>query len=108
MLVSVLGNTLSAAEAPRKQAEIDLITIKKEPQFLLAALSVGRNTSLSVEIRQAALTSMRMFVQQNWSPEENDGFHMHIPDEAKNQIRPGVLDLVLNAEDERKVKIAAR
>jgi len=106
-LVQVLANTQLAAEGPRKQAELDLKHARSNPAFPISLINVARHSSVEVQIRQAALTTLRQFIENNWSGENDDGPVIPIPDDVKDQIRPLVLDLALNSED-RKIKTAAR
>ncbi len=107
-LAQLLANTQLTQETPRKLAEIDLIHARSNPEFPLALVRIGSHVAAPVEIRQAALTTVRKFIEDNWSPEGSDGPHIPIPDTTKEQIRESILQLVLNTEDERKVKVAAR
>lgn len=107
-LVQVLANTQLAAEGPRKQAELDLKRAQTNPAFPLSLANIGRHASISVEIRQAALSTLRRFIESNWSGENDDGPVIPIADPVKDQVRPLVLDLALNFDGDRKIKTAAR
>jgi len=107
-LVRLLASTQLPQEGPRKQAEIDLIRAKTNPDFPLSLARIGSHPQATVEIRQSALTYLRKFVEENWSPEHTDGIPIPIADPVKDQLRQAVLQLVLNDEKERKVKVAAR
>ncbi|KAM7188180.1 armadillo-type protein [Naviculisporaceae sp. PSN 640] len=102
-----LANTQLAQETPRKQAELELLNLRTNPEFPQALLRIGAHTQATVQIRQSALSVLRKFVEDNWSPEGGDGLHIPIPDVTKDAIRQGILELVLGPEDERKVKVAA-
>ncbi|KAK3389378.1 armadillo-type protein [Podospora didyma] len=107
-LVQLLANTQLSQEGPRKQAELDLTNARTSPDFPLTLARIGSHASLPVEIRQAALTNLRQFIEENWSPEGGDGPHIPIPDPVKDQLRHVVLELVLSqGEEQRKVKLAA-
>ncbi|KAJ8121138.1 hypothetical protein ONZ43_g2334 [Nemania bipapillata] len=118
-LVRVLANTQLAAEGPRKQAELDLKRAQTNPAFPLSLTNIGRHAIISVEIRQAALSTLRRFIERNWSggndndndsdngSESDGGPAIPIPDPVKDQIRPLVLDLALNFDGDRKIKTAA-
>ncbi|KAI1502388.1 armadillo-type protein [Biscogniauxia marginata] len=106
-LVQVLANTQLPAEGPRKQAEIDLKHAQTNPAYPLSLANISRHTSISLEIRQAALSALRIFIEKNWSGEGDDGPTIPIADNVKDQIRPMVLDLAINSDDDRKVKTAA-
>ena len=107
-LVQLLAKTHLPQEGPRKQAEIDLLRARTNPDFPLALARIGCHTAAPVEIRQSALTTLRRFVEENWSPEGTDGPHIPIADQTKDHLRNAILELVLSPEDERKVKLGAR
>lgn len=107
-LVQVLANTQLPAEGPRIQAELDLKRAQTNPAFPLSLANIGRHTSVSVEVRQAALSTLRRFIESNWSGENDEGFVISIAEDIKDQIRPLVLDLALNFDGDRKIKTAAR
>ncbi|KAK8106025.1 importin-beta domain-containing protein [Apiospora kogelbergensis] len=104
-LVQVLANTQLAAEGPRKQAELDLKQAQTNPAYPLSLVNIASHTSISVEIRQQAISTLRLFTERNWSGESDDGHVIPISDAAKDQIRPILLELALNSE--RKIKAAA-
>ncbi|KAI1169901.1 armadillo-type protein [Nemania sp. FL0916] len=106
-LVQSLANTQLAAEGPRMQAELDLKRARTNPAFPLSLTNIGRHESVSVEIRQAALSSLRRFIEANWSGENDDGPTIPIADAVKDQIRPLILDLAVNFDGDRKIKTAA-
>lgn len=107
-LVQVLANTQLAAEGPRKQAELDLKQARLNPAYPLSLANIGKHSSISIEIRQAALSALRLFIENNWSGENDEGNVIPISDAAKDQIRPILLELALSADQERKIKTAAR
>ncbi|KAM7215961.1 armadillo-type protein [Rhypophila decipiens] len=106
-VAQLLANTQLNEEAPRQQAEIDLKNLRTNPEYPLALLRIGSHTAVGVNIRQAALTTLRKVVEENWSPEGGDGPHIPITDVAKEALRQGILELVLGPEPERKLKVAA-
>ncbi|KAI5866720.1 ARM repeat-containing protein [Durotheca rogersii] len=106
-LVQVLANTQLAAEGPRKQAELDLKHASTNPAYLLSLANIARHASITVDVRQAALSALRLFIEKNWSGESDSGPAIPIADSIKDQIRPMVLDLALNSEDDKKIKAAA-
>ncbi|KAL1868216.1 hypothetical protein VTK73DRAFT_3809 [Phialemonium thermophilum] len=105
--VQLLANTQLPAEGPRKQAELDLIHAKTNPDFPLILARIGVHASAPTDIRQAALSYLRKFIEENWNPDTPDAAHIPIADTVKDQLRTMMLELVLNPEDERKVKTAA-
>ena len=107
-MVQLLANTQLAAQGPRQQAEIDLSRAKSNPEFPLALARIAAHTNAPSEIRQSALSTLRKFVVDNWSPDDYDEQRYPIPDPTKDQLRSMMLELVLNTEVERKVKTAAR
>ncbi|KAI0013023.1 ARM repeat-containing protein [Xylariaceae sp. FL0662B] len=106
-LVQVLSNTQLSAEGPRKQAELDLKHAQSNPAFPLSLTNIARHSSIAIDIRQAALSALRLFVERNWSGDATSGPSILIADSVKDQIRPMLLDLALNSEDDRKIKIGA-
>ncbi|KAH8681548.1 putative importin beta-5 subunit [Xylariales sp. PMI_506] len=106
-LVQVLSNTQSSAEGPRKQAELDLKHAQTNPAFPISLANIGSHTAISTEIRQAALTTLRQFIERNWSGESDDGPVIPISDQVKEQVRNVVLELALSADEERKIKTGA-
>ena len=106
-LVQVLANTQLAAEGPRKQSELDLKNAQSNPAYPLSLANIAGHSSVSVDIRQVALSSLRQFIERNWSGESDEGPTIPIADGVKEQIRPAVLGLAINVED-RKIKTAAR
>ncbi|KAH8900212.1 ARM repeat-containing protein [Thozetella sp. PMI_491] len=106
-LAQVLANTQLSQEGPRKQAELDLLRARTNPEFPLALAKIGVHTAAPVEIRQSALTTLRKFVEENWSPEGSDDIPIPISDATKEQLKTVLLELVLSPEDERKVKLVA-
>ncbi|KAI0132653.1 importin-beta domain-containing protein [Xylariales sp. AK1849] len=105
-LVQVLSNTQSSAEGPRKQAEIDLKHAQANPAFPLSLATIGSHTSISVDIRQAALSTLRQYIVRNWSGESDEGPTLPISDQVKDQVRSVTLELALST-DERKIRTAA-
>ncbi|KAI1876843.1 uncharacterized protein JN550_000915 [Neoarthrinium moseri] len=106
-LVQYLTNTQSAAEGPRKQAELDLKHAQSKEAFPLALANIGSHASISIEIRQAALSSLRQFIERNWSGESDEGPTIPISDPVKEQVRNVLLELALGSDGERKIKTAA-
>ncbi|KAK3378686.1 armadillo-type protein [Lasiosphaeria ovina] len=107
-LVQLLASTQLALEAPRRQAELELERARNNPDFPLSLARIGAHVEAPVEIRQSALTVLRKFLEENWSPDGGDGPHIPIPDQVKDQLRHIVLELVLSpGEEQRKVKLAA-
>lgn len=106
-LIQVLSNTQSSAEGLRKQAELDLKHAQTNPAYPLSLANIASHTSIAIDIRQAALSSLRQFIERNWSGESDEGAVIPVADAVKDQIRPVVLELALSSDDERKIKTAA-
>lgn len=108
-LATLLVNTQSKDEGPRKKAELDLVKAQTNPEFPLALIRISRAQDATVELRQSAWTYLRKFVENNWAPDNETGAlpQIPIPDSTKEQIRNAALEQVLGAEGQRKVKVAA-
>ncbi|KAH6995613.1 armadillo-type protein [Ilyonectria sp. MPI-CAGE-AT-0026] len=107
-LVQLLANTQLPDQAPRQQAEIELKRARSNPAFPLSLANVAAHTSIDTSIRQAALTNLRLFIEKNWSAEEDDSEPpIPIADESRGQLKQTLLDLALSPEEDRKVKISA-
>ncbi|KAF5657204.1 importin [Fusarium heterosporum] len=107
-LVQLLSNTQLSDQGPRQQAEIELKRARTNPAFPLSLANIAAHTSIETNIRQAALTNLRLFIENNWSNEElDDEPQIPISDEARAQLKQVLLDLVLSQDDDRKVKISA-
>ncbi|KAI1266092.1 armadillo-type protein [Xylariaceae sp. FL1019] len=106
-LVQILANTQSRDGGPRKQAELDLKQARSNPSFPVFLTNIARHSSVAPGVRQAALSTLRQFIEDNWIDENDDGLAIPIDDAVKVQIRPLLLDLALNSEDDHKIKVAA-
>lgn len=107
-LVQILAATQSSSEGPRKQAELDLKHARSNPAFPVSLANIGSHTSIAIEIRQAALSTLRQFIERNWSGESDEGPTLSISDQAKEQVRSVILEIALSSDEERKIKTAAR
>jgi hypothetical protein len=108
-LVQLLANTQSSEQGPRQQAEIELKHARTNPAFPQSLANVASHTSVNTATRQAALTTLRLFIEGNWSPEQVDGEpQIPISNDARLQLKQTLLDLALSPEEDRKVKISAR
>jgi hypothetical protein len=107
-LVQLLSNTQLADQGPRQQAEIELKRARTNPAFPLSLANIAAHTSIETNIRQSALSNLRLFIEDNWSNDElNEGPLIPISDEVRGQLKQVLLDLVLSQEEDRKVKISA-
>lgn len=107
-LLQLLIETQSSADGPRKQAEKQLQTLHTIPAFPLTLATIAAHRSLSLEIRQSALLTLKAFILAAWSPqfEEFDG-QVLVADEAKSHVRAALLDLATSDTTERKIQNAA-
>ncbi|KAI1809233.1 ARM repeat-containing protein [Poronia punctata] len=106
-LVRTLADTQLNTEGPRKQAELDLQHAQPNPAFPPALANIARHSSVPIHVRQAALSTLRRFIENNWSGENDDGPAIPIADDVREQIRTVALDLAINCEDDRRIKTAA-
>jgi hypothetical protein len=108
-LVQLLANTQLSDQAPRQQAELDLKRASSNPAFPVSLANVAAHSSIATNIRQSALSTLRLFIESNWAiGEVDDEPQIPIADDARTQLKQTLLDLVLGHEEDRKVKIAAR
>lgn len=107
--MQLLANTQLPDQAPRQQAELELLKARKNPAFPVSLAKVASHTSISTAVRQSALTSLRLFIEANWVADDpEDEPVIPIDEETRTFLRQGLLDLVLSEEDDRKIKISAR
>lgn len=110
-LAQLLANTQLAQEEPRKRAELDLKHVQPNPAFPVALANIAAHASVSTDIRQAALTYLRRFIQYNWGEpddDEDEGPQIPIPEATKEQLRHKLLELALSDEPDRKVTSSVR
>jgi importin-9 len=108
-LVTLLTNTQSAEQGPREQAENELKLARTNPAFPVALANIAAHTSVDTSVRQGALSTLRLFIEKNWSGEDRDGEpQIEIPESTRQQLRQVLLELSLSNEDNRKVKISSR
>ncbi|KAL2879038.1 hypothetical protein SGCOL_005738 [Colletotrichum sp. CLE4] len=108
-LVSLLANTQSSDQGPRQQAEIELKHARANPAFPTSLANIANHNSIDVAIRQAALSTLRLFIERNWNPEDRDFAEppVDISDASREQLRNTLLEIALSDEDKRPVKVAA-
>lgn len=107
--MQLLANTQSSDQGPRQLAEIELKRARTNPAFPQSLVNVASHTSVDTATRQAALSTVRRFIESNWSPESADGEpQIPISNEVRHQLKQTLLDLALSPEEDRKVKISAR
>lgn len=104
-VVGLLDQTQSAAEGPRKHAELQLQQLYSNQQFPISLVTIASHESVPLSTRQAALLYLRTFIQATWSP-QFDEFkgHVLVSDETKAQLRRMLLDLATSTTEERKIK----
>ena len=108
-LVQLLSSTQLPEQGPRQQAEIELKRARSNPAFPTALANIASHTSIESNIRQSALSTLRLFIEANWANEDPlDDPQILISDETRSQIRQSLLELALSQEEDRKVKISAR
>jgi hypothetical protein len=109
-LVDLLAKTQLPDQA-RLQAELDLLHARTNPAFPTSLANVAAHVSIDTAIRQAALSTLRLFIEKNWNAgdrEPDQEPQIEIPDASRAHLRQVLLELALSTEDNRKVKVAAR
>lgn len=108
-LIQLLSNTQLPEQAPRLQAEIDLKRAQTNPAYPQSLANIAAHTSVATNVRQAALSTLRQFVERNWAIEDpDDDPPIHISDDVKATLRQTLLELAVSPEEDRKAKISAR
>lgn len=109
-LLHLLTETQSSQAAPRKSAEAQLQSLGGNENFPIGLAAIAAHTGVSVALRQAALTTLRQFVEKNWSGEDEltEGPTFEISEEIKNALRSRLLELATSEEADRKVRTSAR
>ena len=107
-LVQLLSATQTAQEGPRKHAEQQLLSLYGHQELPLGLVGIACHESVPLNIRQAALLSLKNFVLAGWSNSfaEFKG-QVLVTDENKAQIRQRLLELVITDQLDRKLKAAA-
>ncbi|OAQ90061.1 importin beta-5 subunit [Purpureocillium lilacinum] len=104
-LAQLLANTMVPDQAPRLQAEIELKRARTNPAFPVCLANIASHASVAVTVRQAAITSLRQFVVDNWANDEpGDEPPIPISEEAREHVKRSLLDLAIGLEEDRKVK----
>lgn len=109
-VLHLLAETQSAQASPRKSAEAHLQSLGANEKFPISLAAIAAHTGVSIALRQAALTTLRQFVEKNWSgeDEETEGPAFAINDEVKDALRSKLLELATSEDAERKVRTSAR
>lgn len=106
--MQLLANTQLPDQGPRQQAEIELKRVRTNPAYPVSLAKIASHASVSTAVRQSALTSLRQFIENNWAVGDQDEEPIvPIADDTRAILRQSLLDLALNQEDDRKVKISA-
>lgn len=110
-VAQLLAATQTASEAPRKQAEQQLQSLWTHPEYAPGLVAIASHDSVPLNIRQAALASLRQFVTSMWSAQfdefKGQQGDVLVQDDIKVRIREGLLDLALSDQQDRKVKSMA-
>jgi hypothetical protein len=107
-LLRLLADTQLPAEAPRKAAEEHLTAAQLNPAFPPSLAAIASHSSVSPEIRQAALLQLKTWVERNWSGESDDGPTVQLDESTKEGLRRGLLELATSGDADRKIRSAAR
>ncbi|KAJ4367363.1 hypothetical protein N0V83_006944 [Neocucurbitaria cava] len=107
-LVQLLSATQTAQEGPRKHAEQQILSYYGAQELPLGLVGIACHDSVPINIRQAALFSLKNLVLAGWS-DSFDEFkgQILVTDENKAQIRQRLLQLVTTDQLDRKLKAAA-
>lgn len=106
--MDLLAATLESAAAIRTDAERHLEQLYVNELFPLSLISIASHESVPIDIRQAALLSLKNLVLKTWSPslEEFQG-PVAVSDATKTQLRQAILSLATSGEADRKIVGAA-
>ncbi|KAL6706455.1 hypothetical protein ACN47E_005394 [Coniothyrium glycines] len=107
-LVQLLSATQTAQEGPRKHAEQQLLSLYGHQELPLGLVDIACHDSVPLNIRQAALFSLKNFVLAGWS-DSFDEFkgQILVTDDNKAQLRQRLLELATTDQLDRKLKAAA-
>lgn len=107
-LIQLLTSTQLPDQAPRQQAEIDLKRAQTNPAFPQSLANVSAHTSVETNIRQSALSTLRLFIEKNWAVDQlEEEPQVPIGDDVRTSLKQTLLDLAVSPEEDRKVKISA-
>lgn len=107
-LIQLLSSTHLPDQAPRQQAEIDLKRAQTNPAFPQSLANIAAHTSVETNIRQSALSNLRLFIEKNWAGDQDEEPQIPIGDDVRASLKQSLLDLAVSPEEDRKVKISAR
>ncbi|KAF2691185.1 ARM repeat-containing protein [Lentithecium fluviatile CBS 122367] len=109
-LVQLLSATQTAQEGPRRQAEQQLQSLYGHQDFPIALVEIARHESVPLNIRQAALLSLKQLVLAGWSESlYSDDYkgRVLVSEENKPKLRQALLELATADNLDRKLKAAA-
>lgn len=108
-LAHLLAEAQRSEQVPRQQAEIELKRAQTNPAYPTALANIASHTSINTGIRQAALSTLRLFIQNNWAVDDpSNEDPIPISDETRQVLRQTLLDLAVSSENDRLVKVATR
>jgi hypothetical protein len=104
----LLSETLHAG-GQRQQAEDHLLSLQTNEAYPISLAAIARHTSVALAVRQVALSTLRLFVENNWSGvQEGDEQVINIPEHSKQILRVQLLELATSGDVDRKIRSAAR
>ncbi|KAI6778489.1 importin-9 [Emericellopsis cladophorae] len=107
-LIQILSNTQQADAGIRKAAELELKRNNLNPAFPQALANIASHASVDTKVRQSALSTLRLFIEENWAPDpDNEAPQVPIQPEARIQLRESLLKLAIIGDEDRRIKIAA-
>ncbi|KAJ5893746.1 Armadillo-like helical [Penicillium taxi] len=108
-LLSLLANTQSSVSQTRNAAESQLQQLYPNETFPISLTAIASHESVPVNLRQSAISVLRNFISEAWSPnlDEFKG-QILVNDANKAQIRRALVELATTTETpERRVKASA-
>jgi hypothetical protein len=107
-LAQLLQATQSASEAPRTQATQQLLALWPHADYAPGLVAVASHDNVPLDIRTAALLSLKQFVVACWSEQLEDyKGQVLVSDDNKVRIRGALLDLATSDQLDRKVSSIA-
>lgn len=83
-----------------RHAEDTLRSLFNRHDFPLALVNISSHTDIDISSRKAALTTLRKYVEQTWSPnfEEATFSNVVLPEGLKNQVRVRMLSICTSTD----------
>lgn len=110
-IVDLLVTVQSAAAEPRKAAEQQLHSLWNHPDYAPGLVTIASHEDVPLEIRQAALLTLKQFVTSYWSSSfdefKGQSGDTLVPEEVKARIREPLLQLAISDGVDRRIKAAA-